>query len=348
MPPPVVATADGRPRTACGRWRDGCLPAGAPVPPSPRTVAGPPRRRSCSATSARWTGGPTTRCTASASERPRADFRGIQERSTGRSEAVLSSLRTAGGIWGVGLGVPNVSARAIPAIQQRVLSLILLQGAPGGATFCDARVGRWGWRSRTAVPSDPAGILKAVGFLAAQATNLVVGLISGFVSGLLVAWILGRREQRCQVRKVTADITLDGEPVPGQAGGYVLRRGCLTVANRSDWPVRDVIVTAPPPIAMLTPPYLGPGSERSRVIPAESLHAAEVDDMPITVQLEDVRGKTWRWVPRTGELSPIPEPIPWYSHIVQGLDKRSPRFHRLLWKLPPRLRSSLWGYDPVG
>ncbi|WP_166487325.1 hypothetical protein [Geodermatophilus obscurus] len=25
VPPPVVATADGRPRTTCGRWRDGRL-----------------------------------------------------------------------------------------------------------------------------------------------------------------------------------------------------------------------------------------------------------------------------------------------------------------------------------
>ncbi|WP_164701438.1 hypothetical protein [Modestobacter sp. KNN46-3] len=188
--------------------------------------------------------------------------------------------------------------------------------------------------------------------LVSQLPGLVVGIISGLISGLVsglwVAKVLERREQQRQVRKVAADITLNWEPVPGQQGGYVLGGGRFVVANRSDWPVRRVIVTAPPPITMLAVPHLGPGSERSQVIPPASLRAAEVDDMQIAVQLEDVRGKTWRWVPRTGDLSPIPEPIPLQSRAVQGLDKRSRLFHRLLSKLPPRVRNWLWGYDPAG
>ena len=180
-------------------------------------------------------------------------------------------------------------------------------------------------------------------------TGLITGLISGLISGLVVATILESREQRRQVRKVTADIMLDWTPVPDSPATKILQGGHLIIANRSDWPIRDVIVAAPPPIPMLSAPYLGPGSERVEVISAEHLRGAELDDMPIEVQVEDVRGKLWRWVPRTGDLSPIPPPIPLHSHVIQWLAKRSPRLlHGLMRRLPKRARDWLWGYAPEG
>lgn len=86
-------------------------------------------------------------------------------------------------------------------------------------------------------------------------TGLVSGLIAGLISGLWVARILERREQRRQVRLVSASITPTYEPVPGQPNTKVMTGGYLTIKNSSDWPVRDVIVLQPHWLYALSVPY---------------------------------------------------------------------------------------------
>lgn len=186
-------------------------------------------------------------------------------------------------------------------------------------------------------------------FLLDQLAGFIVGIVGGLITGVWGLRAGDRRKRRAQVRQVTAAVVPVWEPVPGKPNTKVMTSGLLTVRNNSEWPVRDVILMTPRCVTAHHIGYLGPGDERVESITKEEMLTNERIDSPVTMQLEDDRRQLWRWTPAEDKLSPIPEPIPWHSHVVQWLDKRSPRlFHSFLWRLPKRTRDWLWGYAPEG
>ncbi len=181
-------------------------------------------------------------------------------------------------------------------------------------------------------------------------TGLVSGLIAGLISGLWVARILERREQRRQVRLVSASITPTYEPVPGQPNSKVTTGGYLTIKNSSDWPARDVNVLQPHWLNALSVPYLGPGREHVEPIPLEVIMTNRAINSPVTLQVTTVRRRVYQWRPATDELFDT-RWLPLQSRPVQWFARHLPlswqhRFNALLMKLPEGALIWLWGYHP--
>lgn len=179
-------------------------------------------------------------------------------------------------------------------------------------------------------------------------TSFVLGFVAGVLSSWLVAHRFAKRRQRDQVRQVSADCLPDWVPVPGESGTRVLSGATLTIGNNSEWPVSDLVVIAPDWLHAMNWDYLGPGRHIDHRIPAAQIPEWGLGD-PVILQLRDALGRQWHWTSTTGQLDPIPPPIPIHSRIVQWVDRRIPRASQaVLARLPRGVRRWLWGYDPEG
>ncbi|WP_137159988.1 hypothetical protein [Blastococcus sp. CCUG 61487] len=193
-------------------------------------------------------------------------------------------------------------------------------------------------------------------FLQDQLPNLVVGIVSGLlagvISGLWVARIIERREQQRQARLVTASITPIWESRGGLGNTRALTGGYLTVKNSSDWPVRNVHVLEPEWIGHPHWPYLGPGREHVDPVSLDLMEAnGGTVDLPVTLQITDVRGRTYQWRATTDELFDSSW-IPVHSRPVQWLARQLPPkaehiLNKVLFKLPEPVMIWLWGYHPA-
>lgn len=149
---------------------------------------------------------------------------------------------------------------------------------------------------------------------------------------LILAW----RDRSAHVRSVWTR----ADPMPEDDGGW--RKSNLTVTNGSKWPVWDVFVVYPESAAADFP-SVGPSESRSVTVDGE----ASVFQETLTLQVTDVRGKTWLWTPEASTLSPLPSPITPLARVVQFVFRFLPQsVHDKFHRLPDRVQVFMWGYHP--
>lgn len=151
-----------------------------------------------------------------------------------------------------------------------------------------------------------------------------------------------RRAKLTHVRQVWAH----AEPIRSEAEpGY--SRSLLVVTNGGAWPVWNVMIVHPEPVAgHIDFTSVGPYCHRTHPAPASAASSTAL----LTMYVTDHRGKLWLWSPEAQTITPIPLPIHRLARLVQFLVRHSPgtAAGRALTRLPDGLLVFLWGYHPEG
>ena len=180
-----------------------------------------------------------------------------------------------------------------------------------------------------------------------DAVDVAVGFFTGLASAGVAAWLARWSGRLRQVLSVDAKIVEKWRPLTGDSS--VLEAAELRIVNRSKWEIPEVIVVHPEWLHGHDEYRISPGEPRVKALYLESVQSDALSGVELTLQVRDHRGRTWLWTPQTREARNLMASIRLHSRAFQALARVFPRsLGRGVSRLPPRMRSWLWGYDPSG